>query len=292
MLAVGRLRRRFSGVEFRPTSHSGHAIELARRAASEGFARVVAAGGDGTAHEVANGLLASGNRDVVFAAWPVGSMNDYAFTCGLANWPVVREPLTVVTADVLRVRVDGAECYAVNGVGVGFNGAVTVESQHLHRLRGHALYASAFLLAAARRFSKPVVRVELDGMVSVGPLLALSVSVGQREGGFRLFPAAKLDDGLADTLRLGGIQRYELPRHLPGLLAGRLPTHPQLTTGRCTMARLTSDAGICVHADGEIIRRPDNAPTNVQIEVMPRHLRVEVCPTRMPTVCGPTRGRG
>ena len=282
ILAVSRLRRRFSGVEFRPTAHPGHAVELARRAAGEGFARVVAAGGDGTAHEVANGLLTSGNQDVVFAAWPAGSMNDYAFACGLADWPAGRGPLAVIAADVLRVRVDGAECYAINGVGVGFNGAVTVESQGLHRLRGHALYASAFLLAAARRFSKPVVRVELDGVASVGPLLALSVSVGQREGGFRLFPAAKLDDALADTLRLGGIRRYELPRYLPGLLAGRLPTHPELTTGRCQLAQLTSDVGLCVHADGEVIRRPGGGPTDLRIELLPGRLRVEVCPARQP----------
>jgi diacylglycerol kinase family enzyme len=280
--AVRRLRRRFVGVEFRPTARPGHAAELARRAADDGFARVVAAGGDGTAHEVANGLLTGGRPDVVFATWPAGSMNDYAYACGLDRWPEVTGPLAVVSADVLRLTCDGVERYAINGVGVGFNGAVTVESRRLHRLRGNALYASAFLLAAARRYTTPVTRVELDGVTTVGPLLALSVSVGQREGGFRLFPHAKLGDGQAETLRVGRVLRVELPRHLPTLLKGRLPEHPEVATGRCRVGMVQSDEGVSIHADGEMIRRTEDGPTNLRIELLTNMLRVEVDPTRSP----------
>src|SRR5918994_1632843 len=71
-----------SGVELRPTSRAGQATELARQAADEGFAKVVAAGGDGTVHEVANGVLQSPRRDTVFSVWPIGSANDYAYTLG------------------------------------------------------------------------------------------------------------------------------------------------------------------------------------------------------------------
>jgi diacylglycerol kinase family enzyme len=73
-------------VELRPTERPGHAVELARQAAEQGFAKVMAAGGDGTVHEVANGILQSGNRDVTFAVWPVGSANDYAYTLGMTVW--------------------------------------------------------------------------------------------------------------------------------------------------------------------------------------------------------------
>src|SRR6476659_3585476 len=71
------------GVEWRPTSRAGEATELARQAAEEGFAKVVAAGGDGTVHEVANGVLQSARRDTVFSVWPLGSANDFAFSLGL-----------------------------------------------------------------------------------------------------------------------------------------------------------------------------------------------------------------
>ena len=283
--AIRRMRRQLAGVEFRPTAGPGHGIELARAAAAEGFRRVVAAGGDGTAHEVANGLLTGDRCGAVFAAWPAGSMNDYAFTCGMAGWWAGgrRDPLAVIAADVLRVRCDGVACYAVNGVGIGFNGLVTVESWRLKRLRGHALYASAFLLAAARRFATPAVEVAFDGVTTTCPTLAVSVNLGQREGGFRLFPAARLGAGVAQTLRIGGVRRLELARHLPGLLAGWLPPdHPHVRTGRCRVAHLRSAAGLCVHADGEVIRPPGGGPTELIVEVCPGRLLVEVCPARQP----------
>src|ERR1700740_3335334 len=75
-----------SGYNHRPTTRTGHATELARQAADEGFAKVVAAGGDGTVHEVANGVLQSGRRDTTFSVWPIGSANDFAFTLGMDVW--------------------------------------------------------------------------------------------------------------------------------------------------------------------------------------------------------------
>src|SRR4051794_11870294 len=77
---VERLRRiRGPAIDLRPTRGPGHAAELAVRAVEAGHSTVIAAGGDGTVHEVANGLLrASKSRSqTVFGVWPVGSANDY-----------------------------------------------------------------------------------------------------------------------------------------------------------------------------------------------------------------------
>src|SRR5262245_64885112 len=71
----------------RPTNAPGHAEEIAEQAVCEGFAKIVAAGGDGTVHEVANGVLKAGNLDVVFAVWPFGSANDYAYALGVSGDP-------------------------------------------------------------------------------------------------------------------------------------------------------------------------------------------------------------
>src|SRR5262245_58914191 len=75
---LAKLRRSWgSHIRFQPTDAAGHAVELARAAAQSGFDIVAAAGGDGTVHEVANGLLLSGRSDVRFAVIPIGSANDY-----------------------------------------------------------------------------------------------------------------------------------------------------------------------------------------------------------------------
>src|SRR5438309_1224985 len=64
-------------VVFWETERPGHGEELARKAAEHGFTTVAAAGGDGTVHEVANGLLQAGRPDLTFAVVPLGSANDY-----------------------------------------------------------------------------------------------------------------------------------------------------------------------------------------------------------------------
>ena len=69
-----------SNAELWPTERRGHAEELARRAAASGFGIVAAAGGDGTVHEVANGVLKAGRPEVCFAVIPLGSADDYACT--------------------------------------------------------------------------------------------------------------------------------------------------------------------------------------------------------------------
>lgn len=279
--AVAAAARRYAGAALRPTAHAGHAVEVARRAALDGFARVVAVGGDGTVHEVANGLLQSGRPDVVFSTWPGGSMNDYAYTLGLGRWSRegCREPLAVVAADVGVVRGGGRERYFVNGVGFGFNGMVTVESQKVRSLRGLPLYSVAFLRVMAYHFATPDVTVRLDGTEAAGPTLALSVNLGQREGGFPVTHDARLTDGRFDTLRVGAVRRWELVRYLPALITNHLPAdHPELSRRQCAQVTVQSAVPLCVHTDGEILCRPEDGVTGWEVEVSPGRLRVEVCP--------------
>src|SRR4051812_40533132 len=85
---VERLRRSRGGIDFQPTNEPGHGAELAVRAIESGHIHVIAAGGDGTVHEVANGVLAAESPVAVFGVWPIGSANDYAFALGVSgDWP-------------------------------------------------------------------------------------------------------------------------------------------------------------------------------------------------------------
>src|SRR5271154_5693799 len=81
---IERLRRaQGSAIDVRPTSGPGHGVELAEEAVQDGHTTVIAAGGDGTVHEVANGLIRAGRPEVVFGVWPIGSANDYAYALGV-----------------------------------------------------------------------------------------------------------------------------------------------------------------------------------------------------------------
>ena len=111
-----------------------------------GFGIVAAAGGDGTVHEVANGLLHSGLPEVRFAVVPIGSANDYAYS--LAADTDGQSPPAVRPVDVGVVSEPGGrQRYFVCCLGLGLNGAVTLESRQIRRLQGIALYGLATLRA-------------------------------------------------------------------------------------------------------------------------------------------------
>ena len=73
------IHRHFSNAQIWPTERPGHATELARRACEQGARTIVAVGGDGTCHEVVNGLMGQNGQtlsDVVFATVPLGTGSD------------------------------------------------------------------------------------------------------------------------------------------------------------------------------------------------------------------------
>jgi diacylglycerol kinase family enzyme len=275
-------RRRFGpDVVYRPTDGPWHAAELARKAATEGFARVVAAGGDGTVHEVANGLLAADRDRVALSVWPLGSMNDLAYSLGLSCWWAegAGRPLDILQTDVGVVRSAGRERFFVNGCGVGFNGLVARESRSIRWLRGRPLYVLAFLKTMVRHYATPDLTVRLDSAACEGPTLSLSLNLGQREGGFPVTPDARLDDGAFEVLHVGAVRRWELVRYLPGLVAGRLPTdHPHMRRAQCGRATVRAAAALCVHTDGELFATPTEDVRELEVELLPGRLRVEVCP--------------
>jgi len=290
--AAGRLRqlRRVLGshAEFRATEGRGHGEELACEAADAGFPLVAAAGGDGTVHEVANGLLRSRRADAVLAVLPIGSANDYAhsldweFSCPPSSGPPADDdaahPMNVRALDVGRVRdPSGRDRYFVCCLGLGLNGAVTLESRRIHRLQGMALYGLATLRALWYHYACPQMQIAFDEQPArAEATLMLSVLIGRREGGFVLAPHARLDDGWFDYVHSGALSRWEVLTLLPRLaLSGPPSDHPKVRQGRCRRVHLRSEAPLTVHIDGEFFCKPEDCVKDIEIKLLPACLRVE-----------------
>lgn len=278
-----RARRRFEALRrawgdravFQPTDHPGHAVELAMAAARDGYRIVAAAGGDGTAHEVANGLLQAGGH-VRFGLVPIGSANDYAYSVAAEMTP---GPSGVRLVDVGRVREPGGrEKFFICCLGLGLNGAVTLESRRIRWLQGMLLYGWATLRALWRHYGCPTMRIELDDEpVWETPTLLFSTLLGKREGGFVLAPQARLDDGWFDFIHAARLSRWQVLRFLPRLaLFGPPSSHPQVRQGRCRRVRLVSEAPLNVHLDGEFFCTTPDDVRELEIELLPRALEVEM----------------
>jgi YegS/Rv2252/BmrU family lipid kinase len=261
---------------FWPTEAAGHAEDLAAKAASDGFRVVVAAGGDGTVHEVANGVLRAQRLKVTLGVVPIGSANDYANSLGIQNGALSSSKERWV--DVGSVRdASRRQRYFVCCLGLGFNGMVTLESRKIKRLQGIALYGLATLRALRNHYSCPATQITIDDQAPVTwPTLMLSVMLGRREGGFVLAPDAQLDDGLFEYIHAGELTPWEVLCLLPRLaFSGPPKEYPKVRRGQCRQLTLHSPVPLAVHIDGELFARPKDNVRDLEINICPRALRVQ-----------------
>src|SRR5439155_26703567 len=129
--------------------------------------------------------------------------------------------------------------------------------------------------ALFKHYRTPTLEITTGETTIRQPTLAYTIGLGQREGGFPLTALARLDDGRFDTLQVGDIRRWELIRHLPQMISGRLPRqHPKLRFGHAQRIEIQAPTPLCIHSDGEFFCIPADGVQRVEIEIMPRRLRV------------------
>jgi len=272
---LAKLQQSGQSVEFLATRAPGHAVALARQAALDGFTTVVAAGGDGTVHEVANGILQAKNDQVRFGILPIGSANDYHASLLMDDSPANSQ---VRTVDVGLVRSLDREKYFVCCLGLGLNGAVTLEARKIKGLQGLALYGWATLRALWYHYGCPKLKMAIDDQPATAtPSLMLSVLVGKREGNFVMAPKARLDDGWLDYVHAGELSRWEVLRYLPRLaLAGPPEQHAKLRQGQCKRIKLACERPLMVHVDGEFFCTSQEEIRELEIEIVPGALHVDL----------------
>ncbi len=205
------------------SARSGLAAEI-----SSGAERILAIGGDGTAHLVANVLLESERAaEVAFGLVPAGTGSDLARTLGLPSRPdaalrhaLASTPRTIDAVRVQRTDIDSG-CFVVNTFSAGLAGTVSVEINALPG-RGRLSYLTATLRCLLRYHPVPC-RVEVDGEVLYdGGFFLAAVTNGRYFGnGMQVAPRALLDDGLLDVVLSPPVPLWQLPYRLPQFLSGR-----------------------------------------------------------------------
>jgi YegS/Rv2252/BmrU family lipid kinase len=246
------------------TEYAGHAIDLARDAATSGLVTVVAVGGDGTANEVLNGLMqacSQGYRNTKMGIIGIGRGNDFAYGFGippglLNGFQVIKQGKhrfmdigQVVGGDYPQGRYFG------NGIGIGFDAVVGFEAMKLTHLHGFLNYIVAALRTIFLFFNAPLVRIEFDDKVITQPSLMVSIMNGRRMGGgFMMAPDATTDDGLFNLCIVGQLSRIGILTMIPRFMKGTQSTQPKITTGQASKINVVALEGVLpVHADGETI---------------------------------------
>ncbi len=268
-------------LEWAGTVYPTHATRLAEQAAAQGFERVVAVGGDGTVHEVVNGLMRiPPDQRPILGVVPLGSGNDFAYGVGLPSDPhqALRLALTAPPrpVDVMRAEDEhGRVEYVDNTLGIGFDAIVTIRSHQLPVVRGFAMYLTAVFQTIAFNHHAPHFHVEVDGETWEDDLLMLVVGNGPREGGgFMTTPEARPDDGLLHYMAVGHVSRTTMLRLVPKVMNGTHTSCELVRTGTFRTLKLQADGPLQIHMDGEIFAGFDTHVQQLSIQVVPQALQV------------------
>ncbi len=249
--------------DFEYTEGVGHAIELARLAASDGYRYLVAVGGDGTVNEVANGILHSTHPSTTALGIvstgtgsdfirSVGISRDYATACSALTSP----KRLSIDVGVVEYQSKGQtlERYFINTAGVGFDAAAVRETERLPKYFGGTIpYVVGVLRALLTYKNKPVVIRVGDEVESYRVLDVAVANGGYLGGGMHIAPEAELGDSLLDVVIVGDMGKLEFLKEFPTVYKGTHINHPKVTMKKGTDITIESPEPTMVYADGELL---------------------------------------
>jgi diacylglycerol kinase (ATP) len=228
------------------------------------FTEVWIVGGDGTLNYFLNQFTDNSLPLVIF---PGGSGNDFHWAL-YGDIEVGEQIEKVLNGRVLKV--DAGLCngrWFLNGVGIGFDGAIVHDLIGKSKLAGKASYLLSILKNIVGYREKSCVIVMDEAIVSQECMM-ISVANGRRYGGgFHVTPKALLADGLLDVNIVGKVPPMRRLKYLPIIEKGKHLDLPFVQYHTSKKVRITSNYTLHAHLDGEYM-----ASNSFDIEIMPNKI--------------------
>ena len=276
---IERLGQQHGGLDLVETQRPRQAQELALQAADEGYDVVAAAGGDGTIHEVVNGLVAS-QSETKLGVLPIGSGNDFAYAMGVSTDMKTAVPRlftgTTQTIDLARIE-DARGRYQIvdNNIGIGFDAMVVVQTESITRVHGFLMYFVAVLRTIAFYYQTPHLEMRFDGEKAAQEVLFLAMGVGPRGGGgFFLTPDARHDDNMIDSCMVNPVGRLTMLGMLQQAIKGTHTNSRHVTMRQSQQISIRANMPLPIHVDGEMFAYPQDDVRHVTITSLPAALQV------------------
>jgi diacylglycerol kinase (ATP) len=257
--ALAALREKGLKIDVVASTGPGHAVELAREAYEQGYRRFLAVGGDGTAHEILNGVFerVRGKERIALGFLPLGTGNSFLrdFTKDSAD-----ASLRALTegrkrsVDLIRLTHAKGEVYSFNLLSLGFTADVGALTNRYFKPFGYLGYLlGVFVRVVQLRRRAFRLRCDDDKDWDESRCLFLSFSNSKFTGGTMLIaPQADPTDGLIEFVRWGPIGRIGLLRMLPKLYDGTHIEHPLASRRAVRHIEFDLKVPVDVLIDGEI----------------------------------------
>ena len=257
--ALSRLREKGLRVDVIATTGQGHAVELATEAYAQGYRHFLAVGGDGTAHEILNGLFARAKAQerVSLGFLPLGTGNsflrDFSNDGADASLQALLEGRTR-PVDLIRLTHSTGERYSFNILSLGFTADVGALTNRIFKPLGQLGYLlGVFLRVVQLRRRAFTLRCDDDTEWDDRRALFLTFNNSKYTGGTMLIaPQADSTDGYIEFVRWGPIGRLGLLRTLPRLYDGSHIHHPLASRRAVRRVEFNIPVPVDVMIDGEI----------------------------------------
>ena len=259
-------------VQFICTLREKHAIELAQQATEDGCDYLIAVGGDGTLHEVVNGVLQSKVPAIEYPALgllPYGSANDFARTAGVSN--SIEELIKLIQTnstqkiDLGKILVQQTQesRYFINIAGVGLGPEVVQSLKQSSSVLGPGFNYFKHIIKGFFSYTKKEVSCTSSSWRWKGKLLQMAVANGRYYGnGICTAPDAKLHDGQFQIAIFGDLSVWDYLKNLSKLKKGVKIDHPQVHYYDSKQVLIESNVACGIEADGEYVGL---APANIRI---------------------------
>lgn len=268
--------------ELTQTQRPWHAAEIAQKAVQDGYHIVVAAGGDGTANEVLNGLMNEKKRTgktSILGLLPIGRGNDFAFGLNIpqelhsACSLLAQSELHSIDIGYVQGGLYPDGRFFGNGVGIGFDAVVGFEAQKMTHLHGFLSYMVAALKTIFLFDHGPQMMIEYDNEKILQPTLMVSIMNGRRMGGgFMMAPTGQMNDGFLNLCIAKQVSRLKIFSLITRFMQGTQETHPAIFTAKSKKITVRAlQSSLPAHADGETLCTDGNM---LSVEVYPAQIEV------------------
>jgi YegS/Rv2252/BmrU family lipid kinase len=269
------------GTTWCTTENPGHATQLAYLAAEEGYNTVAALGGDGTVHEVINGLMQI-RKEIrpLLGVIPLGSGNDFANNNGVESDPDKAASRLLSgqskAIDIGYLQDDtGGQAYWDNTLGIGFDASVTIQSRKITRLQGFPMYLWAVIQTVILHHDVARMMIQTDTETIEQDVLMLVLCNGPREGGgFHVAPDARSDDNIFNFVMIKDVSRLMMFRLIPEVMNGTHGRFKEVKLGEFSDLHLKFNRPMSIHVDGEIYVGFDSDVRELSVNLFPSELQL------------------
>ena len=276
--ALARLREKGLHIDVIASTGPGHAVQLAREAYAQGYRKFLAVGGDGTAHEILNGVFANRRNPerIALGFLPLGTGNSFLRDFTDKGAEASLDALVTNRSrpvDLIRLTHASGEIYSFNILSVGFTADVGAIANRVFKPLGHLGYLfGVFVRVAQLKRRAFILRSDDEQEWDTRRSLFLTFNNSKFTGGSMLIaPDANPSDGLIEFVRWGPIGRLGLLRMLAKLYDGTHIKHPLASRKAVKHVEFKIPVPVDVLIDGEIFslecRSLDILPSAVDIYI-------------------------